>query len=184
MSQSGSAGEAVVSRYTFCWGLYIQTRHSEMKRVVFTVKHQEFVVTRETIFSAMKEYDQHHRIRNNDSGRGYAVKHDEKFYPPKRLLSLALNIPRASFSGGAGKNAANQVFLNLDFEIVSLSRAQGDAFSSQKFDYNQAKIKAPIPTIESLIETVSPQWTTHPIVLVSKMGSIRVCMSLHTPMKT
>jgi hypothetical protein len=129
-----------------------------MERVVFTIQRQDFVITRDDILSAMKGYDGHYRVGNNDCGRLYAVKHDGKFYPPKHVLSLVVKKPRGSFGGG--KNATNQVFLNLGFEIVSLGNGHRAAIRSRESVYDQAKMNAPIPDMQTLIKNLlSQKWT-------------------------
>ncbi len=84
-----------------------------MTTTIFRVASEELVITREDILAAMKEYDETHRITENDSGRKYAVKYDGNLYPPKRVLSLAIKKPTSSFSGGKGKTGTNQVFCSL-----------------------------------------------------------------------
>lgn len=47
----------------------------------------------------------------------YAILHEGKRYPVKQLISMALQIPRYSFSGG---NEANQYVRRLGFQVISL----------------------------------------------------------------
>jgi hypothetical protein len=130
-----------------------------MKKTIFKVEDQEFTITEEMILSAMKEYDAHHRLDKNDSGRRYAVEYEGKLYPPKILLSLITKKPRGSFYGGKGKSAANAVFVNLGFEIVQVNEGEGIISRSKKVKYDQTKISAPIPQVQDLIQSLfSSEW--------------------------
>ena len=87
-----------------------------MTQVVF--KGQ--TVTREAILGAMRAFDAefpdsalYERWLEKESYE-YAVTYAGRFYPPKRILSLATGISTTQFSGG---DQTNNVFLALGFEV-------------------------------------------------------------------
>jgi hypothetical protein len=130
-----------------------------MESVNFKVKGERFIITREAILTAMDRYDQQYRSHAHDAGRRYAIRYRDKLYPPKYVLSLAINRPRTSFSGGKGQNATNTVFANLGFEIVSANTNQ-PSVSTRNVPGSPAKTNIPIPDIEALIqELLSKKWT-------------------------
>ena len=103
------------------------------------------------ILAAMQDYDQKYRVSVNDAGLGYAVVYQSKSYPPKHLLSLAINRPRSSFSGGKGKKSANQVFIGLGFRVVATKKP------NSKLDHEDSKLRRPIPAIDHLLEKLFAQ---------------------------
>jgi len=124
-----------------------------MEKTQFKIKRgEQFELCRDDIIFAMEKYDEVHRRANNDSGRDYAIKHNFKFYPPKKVLSLAIQRPVDTFNGGEGKNSANRVFQELDFEVINLKSHQ---FSTTKHD--PKKIHSPTPNIEELIRSLFSQ---------------------------
>lgn len=63
----------------------------------------------------------------------YAILHDGKRYPVKQLISMALKVPRYSFSGG---NEANQYLRKLGFKVIRLqdgSTVEGNDIASAPF---------------------------------------------------
>jgi len=103
-----------------------------MTQVVF--KGQ--TVTREAILGAIGAFDAefpdsalYERWLEKESYK-YAVSYTGRFYPPKRILSLATGISTTQFSGG---DQTNNVFLALGFEVgnkwqmIARSRAMGAA---------------------------------------------------------
>jgi hypothetical protein len=78
-----------------------------------------FLISRQDLFLAMAEFDEKIRPHyNQNQWRIYAIKHEEKYYPPKELIRIATNYEIGRFSGGV--NAANKVFRKLGFDIVLL----------------------------------------------------------------
>ena len=120
-------------------------------KTIFRIGKDELTVTRDMILAAISEYDQTHRVSSKDAGLGYALIHESKSYPPKHILSLAINRPRSSFSGGEGKRSANRVFTDLRFHIV------GTKQSKHKPTLGDVKLKASIPTVEYLVDKLFVQ---------------------------
>jgi hypothetical protein len=132
----------------------------EMTQIIFKVASEEIVVTRERIFFAMKEYDKSRRVSNSDAGRKYAIKYNGMFYPPKRILSIAIKRHTSTFSGGKGKTGANQIFLDLGFEIVNIGRDVSTSSFIPTSSDDQSKINTSIPKVQDLIaELFSQKWT-------------------------
>lgn len=114
----------------------------------FQIGKDELTVSRDMILTAINQYDQQHRVSDKDSGLGYALIYGNKSYPPKHVLSLAINRPRSSFSGGEGKGAANRVFTELGFDIVSIRKPKPTP-----------DLKGPIPKIDVLLnELFTQKW--------------------------
>lgn len=114
----------------------------------FRIGTDELTVSRDMILAAMNQYDQRHRVSDNDSGLRYALIYANKSYPPKHVLSLAINRPRSSFSGGEGKRSANRVFTQLGFDIVSIRKTT-----------STPELTAPIPEIDKLLsELFTQKW--------------------------
>lgn len=78
-------------------------------------------VSKEDILDAMSKFDkQHANPQDYDhwfrkGNYKHAVKHGERYYPVKHILSKATKIESSSFSGG---DQANAVFRKLGFQIV------------------------------------------------------------------
>ena len=81
-------------------------------------------VTRERIIEAMNEFDKDYRHTpemggwENKQNYKYAVIHNGQKYPPKKIISLATDMPLNSFSGG---EQSNSYLKNKGFEIVKLN---------------------------------------------------------------
>jgi len=75
--------------------------------------------TRQSVLSALASFD----AETTGSGprfRGrhkYALRHDEKLYPVKEIISRATGVARSKFSGG---KAANELLRGLGFEVVEI----------------------------------------------------------------
>jgi hypothetical protein len=81
-------------------------------------------ITRQDIIDALNEFaseypdtDMYESWLQKDSYI-YAVRYDEKVYPPKHILSQAAGIPTTDFSGG---ERTNSVFRRLGFEVEKKS---------------------------------------------------------------
>jgi 5-methylcytosine-specific restriction enzyme A len=48
----------------------------------------------------------------------YAITHDGRLYPVKKVISMASGVPRGEFSGGAGANGYLQ---SLGFDVIQVS---------------------------------------------------------------
>jgi hypothetical protein len=129
-----------------------------MEQTIFKVAGEEFTITREKILSAMREYDTTYRHDENDAGRNYAIRYGEKLYPPKHLLSLVIQKPRGSFTGG---RATNTVFLKLGLEVVQINNVHATTGRPKKTNFDQARINAPIPDVQDLIQRLLSlkKWT-------------------------
>lgn len=79
--------------------------------------------TREDVLKAMEQFDQKERSSaewwgwESKQNHKYAISHNEKLYPVKRIISMATGTPVNSFSGG---DEANNYLRARDFEIVDL----------------------------------------------------------------
>lgn len=83
-----------------------------------TFKHQ--AVTRQNIIDALHEFSAQYpnpETYDNWLQKGtykFAVRHDERVYPPKHILSMATGIPTTEFNGG---EQTNRVFRQLHFDV-------------------------------------------------------------------
>ena len=82
-----------------------------MKRTTF----KGVEVTDEDIVHQMERFDAEFREGFSKWG-AFAVKHDEKLYPPKQILSMATGVNVDEFSGG---DYSNKRFFDLGFEVIS-----------------------------------------------------------------
>lgn len=131
-----------------------------MRQTIFRVASEESVIDREDILTAMRIYDQSYRLTENDCGRKYAIKYGGKLYPPKRILSLVINKPTSSFSGGKAKSSANKVFLDLDFEILNIETNVDTTSPNRAFTNDSSRINEPIPDVQDLMTKLfSQKWT-------------------------
>jgi hypothetical protein len=73
------------------------------------------VVTAEEVVQQMARFDKEYRDSSSKWGT-FAVKHSEKLYPPKQILSMATGISVDDFSGG---DYTNRHFVELGFELVN-----------------------------------------------------------------
>jgi hypothetical protein len=77
-------------------------------------------LTDEQILAEMQRFDA--ELRDKFSAWGtWAIEHDGKFYPPKKLLSMATGIDVDEFNGGA---PANDRFKALGFSVVRRSGSE------------------------------------------------------------
>lgn len=80
-------------------------------------------VTEAAVISALASFDSAYPDSNDydhwlDNGNyDYALEYQNRRYPPKRILSEIIGVATPKFKGG--KRATNQVFLDLDFVVVS-----------------------------------------------------------------
>jgi len=81
-------------------------------------------VSREKIVEALQIFDR--ELRESQEWQGweqrrsykYAISHEGKLYPPKKIISLAAGINTRAFSGGRGK--ANKYLEERGFKVISL----------------------------------------------------------------
>jgi len=85
-----------------------------------TFKRQ--TVTRQDILDALHEFsaqypnpETYDNWLQKDTYK-YAVKYNERVYPPKHILSMVTDIPTIDFNGG---EQTNRVFRQLQFEVES-----------------------------------------------------------------
>ncbi len=77
-------------------------------------------VTLQDILNAFHDFDAQYPDTNQYEGwldkatYKYAVRHENKLYPPKHILSQASGIPTTEFGGG---EQTNRVFRDLGFEV-------------------------------------------------------------------
>lgn len=78
-------------------------------------------VTRQNILDALRDFSAEYPDTDtyeNWLGKNtyiYAVRYEDKVFPPKHILSRATGIPTTEFSGG---EQSNRVFSQLGFEVV------------------------------------------------------------------
>ncbi len=118
------------------------------KSVLFGVGTAEHHVTREKILAAMNDFDLHYRLDEQDSGTKYAVEHDGKRYPPKRLLELATGVSRTRFSGG---ERTNSVYRGLGFEVLELADGRGLSKTAKELAKEMTRLRSPCPRIDQLL---------------------------------
>ncbi len=136
-----------------------------MKTSFLTNDGVSHVLSRNDILRAMRKYDSNLRRNDDDAGRLYAVRHDEKLYPPKQLLALSMGTEVNAFNGGESKRSANGVFRELGFEIICL-----DAVRIPQNAHDSKKINALVPSIARLErELFAQRWTN----LHSNYGRIK-----------
>lgn len=100
-------------------------------------------VDRQAILDAIAQFDDDHRGSEsflnweNNRAQLWAVEHEGKLYPPKKILSIATGAPVGSFSGGPEANA----YLNArGFQIRRLREASlRDAFAAILDRYGQLR---------------------------------------------
>ncbi len=112
-----------------------------MKHTVF----KGMQVTDEDIFVAMEHFDKEHRLLFNN-WRNYAVQHDGKLYPPKKILSLATGENVSVFVGG---EPTNRIFGNLGFNVIELNKEGRPDISSPPVKKNEQML-----TESDVIESV------------------------------
>lgn len=87
-------------------------------------------VSREKILEAIREFDSvllptdEWRNWENKASQVWALVHDEKYYPPKKIISIATGVSVNEFSGGPESNG----YLNdLGFEVIKLRQTALDS---------------------------------------------------------
>jgi len=78
-------------------------------------------INKEQIIEALKKFDKSFPTNSYDSWLKkrtykYAIKHNDKLYPPKYILSIASGLDTPTFSGGT---ITNRIFHGLGFTIVN-----------------------------------------------------------------
>lgn len=77
----------------------------------------------ENILSAMVSFDKEHRASpewlcwEENKAHKYAILHNSRIYPVKKIISLATGVPVSEFSGG---REANGYVEGRGFKVVSL----------------------------------------------------------------
>ncbi len=72
-----------------------------MQTALFKPESGERTVTRDQILEGMRKFDQDYRPHGaRDTGLHWFVQDNGERYPPKRVLSLATNVPVNEFGGG------------------------------------------------------------------------------------
>ncbi len=92
-----------------------------MNAVSFRTHTGQQKVSRDQILAAIEQFDKNYREIERDTGTKFAIKHDGRTYPPKRLLELASGASKRTFGGG---NTTNSVFKQLGFEVVEVESHQ------------------------------------------------------------
>jgi hypothetical protein len=127
--------------------------------VEFRVGGTSYLVTRENIISAMAEYDNSQRKSTLDSGRNYVLIHNEKRFPPKRILALALGLGHTHFGGGEGKYGANKVLRLLGFTVQQI-KAVGPHIRIANLAMqvpSDSRLLEPAPSVDVLVELLFSQ---------------------------
>ena len=84
-------------------------------------KFKGVVITRHQVLSALRDFDAVYPDDNDyDNWREkktyiYALKHGDRLYPPKHILSVVSDISTEEFSGG---DQTNRVFQQLGFTVI------------------------------------------------------------------
>ena len=86
-------------------------------------------VTREELIGAMRRFDEERASDNwrnweKDRNYDYAVVHNGRRYPPKRIISIATGAPENTFSGGV--SGANRYLEKRDFVVEPLHPEPSD----------------------------------------------------------
>ena len=84
--------------------------------------------TKEKLLEAMAQFDL--EIRNSiemagweaNSAHKYTIKHDDRLYPVKKIVSIATDVPVSGFSGGWGAGQANRFVEQYGFSVVPLGQ--------------------------------------------------------------
>lgn len=121
------------------------------KVVTFHVGLDAFGITQRRLCAAMQQFDRLLRAKEPSSGTKFAVLHDGKRYPPKRILGLAIGRPNNPFAGGKNTNG---VFESLGFKVVSVGHILRPPASEER-----TKLRRPAPRVAELTGRVfSQRW--------------------------
>lgn len=126
-------------------------------------------VTREKLLEAMKNFDQ--ELRNQSEWIGweenkahkYAISHENRFYPVKKVVSIATGVGVDTFSGGEEANGYAQ---QRGFSVVPL-RENGSDQLRQKFEKGGGpqKLDSGISSEGSFRKGADHVQETHPVPL-------------------
>ena len=127
--------------------------------------------TREELIGAMRRFDEERasdKWRNweRDRNYDYAVVHDGRRYPPKRIISLATGAPENTFSGGV--SGANRYLERRDFVVEPLHPEPSDG---TRFGYLLAVLNHVARTRPTDIDAVRGQVTEAVKQLVMTRGN-------------
>jgi len=86
--------------------------------------------TRDELIRAMTQFDL--EIRDSDEMRGwernaahkYAIRHNDRLYPVKKIVSIATGLPVSDFSGGWGSGQANEYVEKYGLSVTSLDHQE------------------------------------------------------------
>jgi len=134
----------------------------ELKRIKNEDSHTIIPdVSREEIMKAMQKFDQNYRNTSEmkdweqKGSQKYAILHNNKKYPPKRIISMATGLSRNKFSGG---EQSNNYLRKKGFEIITL-KSNGE--SPVHLEYNQLA--------EHLINYISSKGFVYPQSFIKNM---------------
>jgi len=117
-------------------------------------KRGERKVTQEAICAAMKEFDLRFRAQEEVTGTLYAVDHDGKRYPPKRILAIATGVPVQYFSGG---EPSNHIFRNLGFNVLKVKSYRRTLKTPSEIAREERRLKLPVPQVKVMLKSLFAQ---------------------------
>ena len=81
--------------------------------------------TREKILEAIEDFHLNRRHTeagwNSNRSQKYALVHNNTWYPPKQIISIATGMDVQNFNGGESPGSANPYLRKLGFEIINIS---------------------------------------------------------------
>jgi len=89
-------------------------------------------LTQANVLAALREFDLNHREApewanwSQNQAHKYAIRHQGRDYPVKKIASLASGVPVSEFSGGQHPGHTNRLFAALKFKVVPLTRSNPD----------------------------------------------------------
>jgi 5-methylcytosine-specific restriction protein A len=95
-------------------------------------KRVRFELTKADVLSALRRFDSDLRESAEwaaweaNKAHKYAVSHNDRLYPVKKVASLASGVPVSRFSGGEGSRQANALLRAAAFTIVTLRASNPD----------------------------------------------------------